>query len=863
MQRFLHTVLGTSKASLIGRFVHDDAHIETLSQLAAAALAANNLHLSWLLADRRCRMQQPLPDTLHYVFRSEVLSRLGDRKAALDDIHKALEIEPESRLALHRMVAWGDGPARLSAARRLVLLDDDRAALPAALRLLAANGNTAAGAARIVDGEIHGWAAWRGTAQCTITLAAATGTETFTIAPAADHPLSQIFGAAAQFVRNTTVDFGQWSGLATDDGTSIVLEKRFSGFAASAKQHNRARSQAASTLVEPKPKITVIVPVYLDLNATRNCLESLMASLGNSSHTIQILVVNDASPDPEIGAYLMTLAQRSSVDIVTNERNLGFVGTVNKALALVPDGDVVLLNADTILPPNAISRLADAADADRTIGTVTPLSNNGELMSMPIPHAANPLPRQGELLRIDAIAQVVNKAVIVDVPSGIGFCLYVTRACLDAVGGLSERYERGYGEDEHLCLSARAAGFRNVCAASIYVGHVGSLSFGAEKRALVLRNSRRIDALFPSHQAELKAFVLADPLRPFRHAISRSLLAGRGGQLLAAGPASKSQATLYLQHLAAAGSAGTLLCSSRSTTELSAINQHGTLYEFARFAHNDERLETELNTCLSALQVNRVSIFDPTVFDRLNLQTLDVPFDFHVADASMVLRRGTPVSVTAPDAISRYLDLLDHADTVTAWDDAACSLAVGLQPGIADRILPPPAAAPTVTTTSPFPSSPGAMPRLGILFVAETAACRSLTVALATALRRPTSALPCVIVLGASANELWLLRQGGVMITGALDQSELDAVVGRYGITHLFALSSSAIFGAPIVAAAGRCGRPLAQFDWRIGKLEPDGAMRRSDCLALDPASSDRDIVDRITQWMIGVTNTNDGNSGN
>src|SRR5256885_12150694 len=44
--------------------------------------------------------------------------------------------------------------------------------------------------------------------------------------------------------------------------------------------------------------------------------------------------------------------------------------------------------------------------------------------------------------RIDAIAADVNRGSLVDIPSGIGFCLYITRRALDAVGALSEHFER-------------------------------------------------------------------------------------------------------------------------------------------------------------------------------------------------------------------------------------------------------------------------------------------------------------------------------------------------------------------------------------------------------------------------------------
>jgi GT2 family glycosyltransferase len=198
--------------------------------------------------------------------------------------------------------------------------------------------------------------------------------------------------------------------------------------------------------------------------------------------------VNDASPDAAINDYLAGVGKDRRVELLTNDTNLGFVGSVNRALAGIPRGDILLLNADTIVPDNFVDRLAAAAHSSPGIGTVTPLSNNGEFTSFPIANTAKPLPPLAEMAALDRIAAQANAGRIVTIPNGIGFCLYVTRACLDSVGALSNRYHRGYLEDVDFCLRARECGFRNVCAPFVYVGHAGSRSFGKGKRSLVVRN---------------------------------------------------------------------------------------------------------------------------------------------------------------------------------------------------------------------------------------------------------------------------------------------------------------------------------------------------------------------------------------
>src|SRR6185369_4154810 len=125
--------------------------------------------------------------------------------------------------------------------------------------------------------------------------------------------------------------------------------------------------------------------------------------------------------------YLASFESVPNFSVLNNAVNIGFAGTVNRALQLTKGGDVVLLNADTIVPPKFIERLAAYVQADSTIGTITPLSNNGEFTSFPLANRASQLPQAKELAEIDRIAAFVNGGKAIDIPNGIGFCLYITR----------------------------------------------------------------------------------------------------------------------------------------------------------------------------------------------------------------------------------------------------------------------------------------------------------------------------------------------------------------------------------------------------------------------------------------------------
>ena len=90
--------------------------------------------------------------------------------------------------------------------------------------------------------------------------------------------------------------------------------------------------------------IALVVPVYNGYGATRRCLETL------ARHTptrCAVILVDDASTDARIAPLLAQFAaHHPNAKVLANERNLGFVGAVNRAIAASRD-DLVILNSDT------------------------------------------------------------------------------------------------------------------------------------------------------------------------------------------------------------------------------------------------------------------------------------------------------------------------------------------------------------------------------------------------------------------------------------------------------------------------------------------------------------------------------------
>jgi hypothetical protein len=116
-----------------------------------------------------------------------------------------------------------------------------------------------------------------------------------------------------------------------------------------------------------------------------------------------------------------------------------------------------------------------------------------------------------------ALLDLVSPRLYEEVPSTSGFCLYLRRSAIDAVGVFDDRlFCRGYAEENDFCYRARAAGFVNICDDTTFVAHVRGASFGSEKRSLKKRNGRVLRALHPDHVDNLVAWEKSTALASVR-----------------------------------------------------------------------------------------------------------------------------------------------------------------------------------------------------------------------------------------------------------------------------------------------------------------------------------------------------------
>ncbi|WP_341485894.1 glycosyltransferase [Thioclava sp. GXIMD4215] len=261
-------------------------------------------------------------------------------------------------------------------------------------------------------------------------------------------------------------------------------------------------------------RITIILPVYNAFDLLQLCLSRLVAHTDLDWH---LVLIEDGSPDPQIRPFLRKWCESrpaGQVSLLENARNLGFIGSVNRgfAEALRRDAPVVLLNSDALVPEGWASRLV-APLADPRVASVTPMSNDAEIMNAPVICQRGDLP-DGVAEGLDACARMYfAQAPLAELPTGVGFCMGIGLDWLRRFPEFDPVFGRGYGEEVDWCRKTQAEGARHLGVPGLFVEHRGGTSFGSEeKRRLIEENGRRITARYPHFDADVQGFIARDPM---------------------------------------------------------------------------------------------------------------------------------------------------------------------------------------------------------------------------------------------------------------------------------------------------------------------------------------------------------------
>jgi O-antigen biosynthesis protein len=273
----------------------------------------------------------------------------------------------------------------------------------------------------------------------------------------------------------------------------------------------------------------------------------------------ELIVIDNGSTD-ETAAYLAGVQDATSVPVtlITNARNVGFPAAINQGLQNASGEFLVLLNNDAVVTELWLDQLialtrvgADGGapelrggqveNGDKPPGSVARSAPGSEATPRLTPHTTLPTPRiglVGPMSNYVSPPQLIGDLPYRDLdamhafagnwraehwgkwftaPKLSGFCVLMTRAVYDAVGGLDERFGLRLFDDDDLAMRARRAGFELAVAHDLFVHHFGSRTFagnGIDAEALLRANERRFADKWGQEIPRGRRVALSDGTRP-------------------------------------------------------------------------------------------------------------------------------------------------------------------------------------------------------------------------------------------------------------------------------------------------------------------------------------------------------------
>jgi GT2 family glycosyltransferase len=256
------------------------------------------------------------------------------------------------------------------------------------------------------------------------------------------------------------------------------------------------------------PRLAVIVVTHNVKDLLRGCLRSVFASI--TPFDFEVYVV-DTGADGSAAAVRREFPR--AVVVVEASDNPGFAAANNLGLRCAAGEYRLLLNPDTVVPPDALARAVAQMDGDPTIGVLGAklVRADGTLdlacrRAFPTPRNAffhflrlpKLFPRSAALAEYNLTYRDPDAAYDVDAVAGAFMLL--RREALDAVGLLDETFWM-YGEDLDLCWRIKRAGWRTYYYPRVVVQHLKGQSSKARSFRCTYEFFRAMHVFYAKHYA--------------------------------------------------------------------------------------------------------------------------------------------------------------------------------------------------------------------------------------------------------------------------------------------------------------------------------------------------------------------------
>jgi len=221
------------------------------------------------------------------------------------------------------------------------------------------------------------------------------------------------------------------------------------------------------------PEVSIIIPVYGEIDYTLRCLQSIASNPPLIKY--EIIVVDDCSPDDSTEV----LADIKGIRVLTNKQNQGFILSCNRGAKAAKGEYLYFLNNDTEVTTGWL---------DELLRTFHEFPGTG-LVGSKLIYPDGQLQEAGGIIWQDGSAwnygrfqdpqlPIYNYAREVDYCSGAS--IMVPRELFDELGGFDEHYLPAYCEDSDLAFKVRDKGYRVIYQPFSTVIHYEGVTSGTD-----------------------------------------------------------------------------------------------------------------------------------------------------------------------------------------------------------------------------------------------------------------------------------------------------------------------------------------------------------------------------------------------
>jgi len=256
--------------------------------------------------------------------------------------------------------------------------------------------------------------------------------------------------------------------------------------------------------------VSIVIVNWNTCDILRDCLVSIYKETKDIE--FEVIVVDNASND---GSPQMVKSEFPQVCLIVNEQNLGFAAANNRGIEIASGRYVLLLNSDTVILDNAITKTLYFADENHQAGIVSCRVCNPDMTTQDtcfmFPSLLNMVLSDTYLSRLfpkstffgrERMAWFVwDKAFELDVIAG---CFMLVRASVfEQVGVMDDSFFM-YGEETDWCYRINQAGWKVMYTPHTFIIHLGGQSSSQVKSRMVLQLKGGILQFMQKHKSWLE-----------------------------------------------------------------------------------------------------------------------------------------------------------------------------------------------------------------------------------------------------------------------------------------------------------------------------------------------------------------------